>query len=92
MKRLLLTFLIIFPVIAFSEVYDKSVECFDTENLLDTLKNKHQEEIVFYLGNAITKNKSTIVMFKNETIGTWTIIEVFGKWSCVLAVGKETAI
>ena len=92
MKRLFFAFFIMFPVIAFSAVFDKPVECFNTENLLQTIKNKHQEEVVFYLGNAITKNKSTIVMFKNETIGTWTIIEVFGKWSCVLAVGKETAI
>jgi len=92
MKKLLLAFFIMFPVIAFSEVFDKPVECFNTENLLLTIKNKHQEEVVFYLGNAITKNKSTIVMFKNKTTGTWTIIEVFTENSCVLAVGKETAI
>ena len=92
MKRLFFAFFIMFPVIAFSEVFDKPVECFNTENLLHTIKNKHQEEIVFYLGNAITKNKSTIVMFKNHTTGTWTIIEVFGENSCVLAVGKEIAI
>ena len=81
-----------FPVIVFSEVFDKPVECFNTENLLRFIKNKHQEEVVFYLSNAITKNKSTIVMFKNDITGTWTIIEVFGENSCVLAVGKETAI
>lgn len=92
MKRLILAFFIMFPVIASSEVFDKPVECFNTESLLNTIKNKHQEEVVFYLGNAITKNKSTVVMFKNKTTGTWTIVEVFGENSCVLAVGKETAI
>jgi hypothetical protein len=40
----------------------------------------------------VTKNKSSIMMFKNKKTGTWTLIEIFNENSCVLAAGQDNDI
>lgn len=92
MKRLLFAFFIMFPLLTFASLAYKPLECFSTESLLLTIQNDFQESLVFHLNNMVTKNKSSIMMFKNKKTGTWTLIEIFNENSCVLAAGQDNDI
>ena len=92
MKKLLLAFFIMFPVLTLANIIKKPVQCFTTENLLSTLDSVHNEKVDFYHINAANDNKSVIVMFRNKESGTWTIVEIINEYSCVLATGKENII
>ena len=93
MKKILLAFFIMVPILTIAKgdkgnVFNKPVQCFSTEAILQTIDKEFKESVVFFYPNEITKGKSEIVMFSNKENGTWTLIEIFKENSCVLAVGS----
>jgi hypothetical protein len=89
MKKLLFAFFIMVPMLAFGQLSKKPVQCFSTENFLYTIDTEYKEKPIFFYRNAVTQNKTIIIMFQNKETGSWTLIEMIGEYSCVLATGKE---
>jgi len=69
---------------------NKPVNCYNVEDVAKEIK-KLKEELVFSDFNIMTDD-STILFFKNEVTGTWTLFEAKDTIMCVLAYGKQNKL
>jgi len=67
---------------------DKPTVCDKTENVFDSLGNKHKEKPVWTGKDAV--NNSGYVLFLNEKTGIWTLVQFNSEVACVLGIGKES--
>lgn len=68
----------------------KPVVCDSTKKLLDQLKNKWNEKLVWYGKDG--NNESRYALFVNSKTGSWTILQMSTEISCVLGVGENSNI
>ena len=86
MKKLLI--LLLFPTIVFAQTpitIDKPVVCNWVSVVLDTLREKYQEEPV-WVGNDRDRSKYTV--FVNPKNGQFTIIQFNNEIACILGAGE----
>lgn len=94
MKKLLLSLFVMVPLMTnakedLGNIYNKKVQCFPTEILINTISTQFKESVSFFYSNAITGNKTEIVMFASKETGTWTLVEMNSQLACILAVGEN---
>lgn len=49
---------------------------------------QYQENLVFVSPNMMKDSRTTILLFKNVTTGTWTLIEATPDSGCVIGLGQ----
>ena len=88
MQKLLLA--LMFPVVASAQNIEslKPVTCVSVEIAAAELK-RYSEVPMFTDYNLQNSKKSVIVFFRNETTGTWTLVELQGEYACSLAFGVK---
>jgi len=88
MQKLLLA--LMFPVVVSAQNIEtfKPVTCAPVELAIKELK-RYGEVPTFTDYNLQNDKKSMVVMFRNETTGTWTLVELQGEYACGLAFGVK---
>lgn len=91
MKKILATLLLCVAVSSYSqpsEIFElqKPIRCSAVEVLMNYLAQNYGERMV-WIGKE-TNSGTYIALYKNETTGTWTMIQYDIKTGCVLGAGE----
>jgi hypothetical protein len=68
----------------------KPVKCANTINLFSALKSEFGEKITWFSENDLSEGSTntTIAIFENKELRTWTLVEFNTTVSCVLGSGE----
>lgn len=87
----LMSLLVLVPTIVLSDTIQTSQKCFPMNEII-SISAEYQEGVVFISRNLLASNKSTVILLRNITSGTWTLIESDGTVGCVLGMGVEKSL
>ena len=87
MKRFLLICLFL-PLFAYSEAIDVELQCFQTMEIFKTLKDKFYEMPII-IGNVEDEAQSTMTLWLNAELKSWTIVATIEDKTCVVGYGKN---
>lgn len=94
MKNLLVILGLTLPVLCYSQGMHKrgySVNCGDTEYVMDTLKNEFQEVMIATGITHDSVNSITSIWFNKKT-GTFTMLQTNNDITCVISTGQNLNI
>jgi len=68
--------------------YELPAVCDDTVNILRELAQDNKEVLVW--GGEHANDNSRLALFENARTGTWTLLKMTPKISCIIGVGKKS--
>lgn len=92
MYKLFMVLLFLLPITGMAQTTaQKNVMCFPFEKLMTALVTKFGEIAYFDALNDSQSNELSVVLMKNQTTGTWTIVEYDNKHTvgCILGAGTQ---